>query len=199
MSAFATLRKEFTPNWTTIIVGWRGLGVLSPWPAHLSDFPPLLSTDEITVFANERLAVSEDAVEDDLIVRLLSLNMGDEPREIVAEHLAPLSDLCGGSSVLELRKWRVVLLEELLAHIPCEPLYGLMALSEFWQGLGFPSDGPHEVQGRESKLSPGDYYQESNYQRMIERHKVWIGEEKAMLGASRGNDTGLACRSDDHG
>lgn len=181
MTPFARLGKQFGVNWTTILVGWKGLGVFSPWAARTAEFPPLLSADELAAYANERLASSSDVAEDDLIVNLLSLDLHTESRETITEHLARLSDLCGGDSSRELRKWRVVLLEDLLEHIPSDPLYGLIALTEFWQNFGFPPDSPHEAQGKGNMVSPADYYQESNYQRLVSRHKAWIEQEKARL------------------
>jgi len=168
-------------NWTTVLVGWKGLGVFSPWPAHSADFPPLLSADELAAYSSERLASSSSAAEDDLVARLLSLDLHTESRETITEHLAPLSDLCGCASSRELRKWQVILLEDLLDHIPSDPLYGLIALTEFWQGFGFPPDSPHEVQGKGNTLSPDDYYQEDNYHKLVSRHKAWVEQEKAAL------------------
>jgi hypothetical protein len=181
MTHFAKLKEQFAVNWTTILAGWKGLGVFSPWPERSAEYPPLLSVDELADYANERLASSSDATEEDMVVKLLSLNLYTESREVITEHLTRLSDLCGYDSSHELRKWRVVLLEDLLDHLPSDPLYGLIALTEFWQSFGFPPDSPHEVQGKENTLTPDDYYQEDNYQRSISRHKAWIEQEKAGL------------------
>ncbi len=181
MSPFARLGKQFAVNWTTILVGWKGLGVFSPWPARSAEFPPLLSADELAAYANECLASSSDVAEDDLVVSLLSLDLHTESRETITEHLARLSDLHGCDPSREVRKWRVVLLEDLLGNIPSGPLYGLIALTEFWQNFGFPPDSPHEVQGKGNTVSPADYYQESNYQKLVSRHKAWIEQEKAGL------------------
>ena len=181
MTPFARLRAQFDANWTTILVGWRGLGVFSPWPARSAEFPPLLSAGELSAYANECLASSSDVAEDDLIVNLSSLDLHTESREAITERLARLSDLHGCDPSREIRKWRVVLLEELLDNIPSDPLYGLMALTEFWQKFGFPPDSPHEVQGKGNTVSPADYYQENNYQQSVSRHKAWIEQEKAGL------------------
>jgi hypothetical protein len=181
MTDFAKLRKQFSANWTTILVGWKGLGVFSPWPSRSAEFPPLLSADELAAYASERLASSSDPREDDLIVRLLSLDLKSESREAVTNHLARLSSLRECDPSLEVRKWRLVLLEDLLEQLPSDPLYGLIALTEFWQSFGFPPDSPHEVQGREGTLSPADYYSEENYRRLFFRHRAWIEEEKAAL------------------
>ena len=185
MTHFARLRKQFAVNWTTVSVGWKGLGVFSPWPERSAEFPPLLSVNELAAYANERLASSSDAAEDEFVVRLLSLDLHTESRETITEHLARLSNLCGCDSSRELRKWRIVILEDLLDFIPSDPLYGLIALTEFWQNFGFPPDSPHEVQGKGSTLSPDDYYEENNFQRLVSRHKTWIEQEKTAMEADQ--------------
>ena len=70
MSPFARLGKQFAVNWTTILVGWKGLGY-SRRGLRLAEFPPLLSADELAAYANECLASSSDVAEDDLVVSLL--------------------------------------------------------------------------------------------------------------------------------
>ena len=182
MSPFTKLKRQFVVNWNTVLVGWKGLGVFSPWPTTcLTDYPPLLSADELAAYAYERLTSSSNAAEDDLVVRLLCLDLHTECREAIIEHLMPLSDLYRCDSSREIQKWQVILLEDLLDHIPSDPTEGLIALTEFWQSFGYPTDSPHEVQGRENTINPYDYYQEENYHRLVSRHKTWIEQEKARL------------------
>jgi hypothetical protein len=181
MSAFTKLKASFDINWTTILVGWNGLGVFSPWPDRWDEFPPLLSADELAAYADERLASSSDVAEENLILQLTLLNLRTESRGTIRDLLMCLSDLSGCDSSCEVRKWRVILLEDLLENIPSDPLHGLIALTEFWQNFGFPPDSPHEVQGKGNTVNPADYYQESNYQRAVSRHKAWIEQEKAEL------------------
>jgi len=147
MSILTRLSSQFDTNWTTILVGWEGLGRFSPWPASPADSPPLISTSELTAYAEKRLASCSDNAEIDLVVRLLSLDFDAENWETVRACLKDLASVCPADPSYELRKWRVVLLEELLEKIPDDPLYGLIALTEFWQNFGFPPDAPHEVQG----------------------------------------------------
>lgn len=186
MSAFAELRAAFGVNWTTVLVGWKGTGPLSPWPGRQDGPPPMLSADEVTSYGEERLAASSNQVEQGLIVSLLSLVPRSAGRQTVRERLEPLSRLDGGDPEIELRKWRVTLLEQLLRSLPLDPVYGLIALSEFWQSFGFPSDCPHEVQGRGNAVTPEDYYAEDNLLRLLRRHRAWIEREKlAIIGHDR--------------
>ena len=183
MSAFANLQAWFDANWTTVLVGWNGLGFLSPWPDRWTEFPPLLSADEISSYAEERLASCSNPTEQKLIVELLSLDLRTESRQTLSALLERLSAFDRGDPAFELKKWRVALLEQVLENLPEEPLYGLMAFTEFWQDFGYPPDSPHEVQGRGNTISPADYYQQENLNRLVVRHRAWIENQKATLKA----------------
>lgn len=173
MTLFARLSETFSVNWTTLLVGWD-----RPWES-----PAVLSTDDIDSHATERLASGVDARDEALIVELLALDLPNADRALIRRCLARLSDLCRSDPSSELRKWRVVLLEQLLENLATDPVYGLIALTEFWLGFGFPPDSPHEVQGRDNSMSASEYYQEDNYRRLLLRHRSWIEQEKRDLGA----------------
>ncbi len=181
MSPFAKLRATYDTNWTTILVGWKGLGEFSPWSNRSDDFPSLLSVSELGAYAEERLASSSNAAQEELIVKLLSLDLNTERRQIVTGILVSMSHLDGGNPAFELRKWRLVLLEDLLESLPDDALNGLVALSEFWQSFGFPSDSPHVVQGRGNNLTPFEYYQDENLLQLVASHRMWMQEEKDRL------------------
>lgn len=181
MSAFEKIKANFNTNWTTVLVGWNGLGMLSPWPDRWNEFPPLISADEISAYAYEKLASSSSSVEQDLIVALLSVGLQTESRESVKVLLTPLSDLSKGDPSIELRKWRLILLEDVLVNMPKDAVYGLLSLTEFWQNFGFPSNSPHDVQGRGNTITPSEYYQDENLHRLVDRHRTWLEDEKAVL------------------
>ena len=185
MTPFARIRTQFAANWTTVFVGWKGLGAFSPWQAHSAEFPPLLSVKELGDYANERIRLSTETAEDELILRLSSLDLPSERRETIIAKLAQLSEWCRGDPSHELRKWRAVLLEDVLADLPRDPLSGMLALTEFWQGFGYPSDSPHLVQGKGNTVSPADYYREDNYERVVACHRAWLSREKAELQEDR--------------
>jgi hypothetical protein len=181
MNAFETIRADFETNWTTLLVGWNGSGPFSPWPDRADEFPPWLSSDDIAAYAADRLAASSDVAEQNLIVRLLSLNLRTESRQAIRDSLTCLSRTNGGNPAVEVRKWRLVFLEALLNDIPRDTESGLMALTEFWQSFGFPVDSPHEVQGRGNSISAFDYFQEQNLHRMLDTHRAWAQDERTRL------------------
>lgn len=181
MSAFVDLRKQFGVNWTTVLVGWRGLGVLSPWPDRWKEFPPLLSAEELADYALARLDANTDQEELDAASSLLALNLREERREVVCALLDCLSSLDKSDPALELRKWRLILLEHRLEALPNDPLYSLIALTEFWNDFGFPSDSPHEAQGVGNSLSPSEFYTQANLDRLLSRHQAWIRDERESI------------------
>jgi len=181
MTGFERLKTSFDVNWTTVLVGWTGLGVLSPWPDRWLEFPSLISPREVATYADEQLMTVQNAVKLEAIIRLLDLNLEQEHREAIKGQLAVLSDLDGRDKEWELRKWRAVLLEELLEHIPQDPLCGLLAFSEFWQNFGFPSDSPHQVQGRDNTKDATVYYEDDNFRRTFAEHQRWLAAETAAL------------------
>lgn len=180
MSTFEKLGAIFDVSWTTVLVGWNGLGVLSPWPDRWTTWPPLISAHDIAAYADKRLSRCSGR-ELDLTVVLVASGLQRETREEIKDLLTPLSKLDGGDPQVELRKWRLVLLEETLVSMPKDALHGLMALTEFWQSLGFPSDSPHVIQGRGNTITASEYYQEENLNQIITRHRSWIEDEKASL------------------
>lgn len=177
MTIFEKLKAEFQVNWTTVLVGWRGLGVYSPWPDRWAEFPPLLSISEVVAYADGRLESSSDEEEIELLASLSSWNLQEEGREKVLNLLNHLSELDNGNQSIEIRKWRVICLGQLLESLPQDAIYGLIALTEFWQDFGFPPDSPHEVQGRENKIAPDEYYQQENFARLLNSHISWIKDE----------------------
>ena len=182
MSTFEKIRAAFTTNWTTVLVGWNGLGDLCPWPDRWTEYPALIFGHEICAYCDEQLAKSFDPIERDMILALLALDVRTASREIVRTLLTPLSVLCKGDPAIELRKWRLVMLEETLEHLPKDALYGLIALSEFWQSFGFPADSPHTVQGRGFKsVGPYEYYEQENLDQLLLRHRTWIEHETLAL------------------
>jgi hypothetical protein len=182
MSIFAELRTQFDVNWMTLVVGWDGLAAFSQLPDPSNASPPLLSADEVFSFANNRMELSaSSSAEEGLVASLLSLDPRAASLEEIRTPLARLATLTKGDWAVELRKWRLVLLEGVLQTLPDDAIYGLIALTEFWQQLDYPADSPHVVQGRGNEIPPADYYQKDNFDRLLTRHQIWVDKERAII------------------
>ena len=153
-------------NWRTLRLGLEG-------PAK---YLPLLTLHDVESFATEQLESS--MASDEAAEVLVGVDNGpDETRAV----LRKLADVENCDTEHELRKWRVVLLRQAISHLPSDPLYGLLALTGFWERFDFPFDSPHVVQGRGNTTSPPEYYTEANYRALVQKHLEWIGVETAAL------------------
>ncbi len=181
MSIFANIQSLFDTNWNTLLIGWNGLGTFSPWPDQRDTFPPLLCFAEISSYGTTRLSSASDITEIDLILKLLEGSDANSTREEIRNILSALANLNKSDPLIELRKWRVVLLMDLIYNLPTEATLGLAALSEFWQSFGFPPDSPHDIQGRNNHLTPQEYYRESHLRQKLAQHEEWIKRELLVI------------------
>ncbi len=155
-------------NWRTVALGWDGAGT---WPR-------LLALEDVQRFAESALNTSDVPNESELVEIVAA--SADEGEDVV-KRIRSLAEASGADPERELRKWQVVLLKDQLWKIPRDPLYGLLALTEFWEKFGFPEDSPHTVQGRGNTSTPNEYYSEENYRRLLQRHADWIESELRSL------------------
>lgn len=99
----------------------------------------------------------------------------------MGELLHHLAVLEGSPPAFETRKWRVVLLEELLSRLPTDPTDALIELSEFWSAFDYPPDSPHIDQARDTGLTPIQYYTQDMFATSLNAHRAWIESELTAL------------------
>lgn len=58
---------------------------------------------------------------------------------------------------------------------------GLMGLTELWLELGYTTDSPHIIQGKDNSISPVEYYTDANYNYLYEKNKYWLEDEVNYL------------------
>ena len=155
-------------NWRTLLTGLEG-------PAK---YHPVVTLDDVCAFACEQLVVPTTPISEDAVASLVASS--DEPME-VHRLLRLFAEREKSDAELELRKWRLMLLRDIMSHLPGDPLYGLLALTEFWERFDFPPDSPHVVQGRGNHISPAAYFTEENYRDLVGKHHDWIEREAAAL------------------
>jgi len=73
-------------------------------------------------------------------------------------------------------------------ELPDEPMYGLIAFTEFWARFDYPDDSPHVVQGQNNCITPQEYYTKQNYDDMIIRHKNWLKSKLEYVMGARGDE-----------
>lgn len=155
-------------NWRTLLVGLEGPG----------KHPPTITLGDVSAFASEQHATRTTAESEDVVAVLVaSSDDAGEAREI----LQRLAEKEESDPERELRKWRLVLLRQAMMDLPADPLYGLIALTEFWERFDFPADSPHVVQGRGNRLDPSAYYTKENYLALVQKHRDWAHREATSL------------------
>jgi len=150
-------------GWGTLLVGWDGPG----------KHGRLVDADEVFAFAEPLM----EGLPAETVAALA------DPDELPPA-LRELAAREGANRDRELRKWRLVMLKRAMTELPKDPLYGLIALTEFWERFDYPSDSPHIVQGRGNQLSPAEYFTDQNYRSILDDHERWIRDEEAQLKAT---------------
>jgi len=131
-------------------------------------------------FANaelERVAVDNPLL--DVIVGLA--NDSDLPLSELCPQLQKMSDFQNAEMQRAKRIWRAVALEELLATLDSDPLYGLIKLSEFWSSWDWAVDAPLSMIPGAMTLPQHPYHSESNYEHVVHEHEQWLKDELVAL------------------
>jgi len=181
MKTFETLKNNFSVNWTTILIGWEGLGMISLSPCDWEKSPPLLTLAEMYEHCYDALAKTDNKREISLIIDLLDLEGKPAERALIRSLLLPLANLRNEDTVFELRKWRVITLCEALEQLKGDVVDDLVHLSEFWMYFGFPPDSPMEFQSVGNNIRPEDFYTDENHKRVIVANKTWAQKELQKL------------------
>ena len=154
-------------NWSTVLRGWYGPG----------KFDRQLQVADIAAYAQ---AMIESNPEQPVAVLKLA-GARDDETEMVESSLKQLAALEPVDETTEVRKWRLYLLKELEPALSDDPLYGLIALTEFWEKFDYPDDSPHVVQGRGNHQDPQQYYTPENFLKIRKLHREWIKGEEGFL------------------
>jgi Uncharacterized protein conserved in bacteria (DUF2247). len=177
MKTFERLKHEFPVNWTTILVGWEGLGIISPWPDEWEKFPPLLGFDDVCKHCCDVLATTNDSMEIDLIIDVLAFENKNPERALIRHLLTSLSALKKHDKKFELRKWRVIMLGETLNKLQKDPLNDVLAINEFWMYFRHPQNSPMKIEGIELNKYPEEFGTDSHLVRTVDANKKWLKKE----------------------
>lgn len=167
---FDRISKHGFTDWAVVLQGAIGI------PSHLGRLPPSC----VENFANAEL--EKVAVDDPLLDVISSLAVDSD---LPASELCPLLQKMCESQNADMQRakriWRAVGLEEVLANLDSDPLYGLIKLSEFWSSWGWPADAPLSMLPGAKTLPEHDYHSVTNYDHVIREHGQWLKDELAAL------------------
>ncbi|GGJ30358.1 DUF2247 family protein [Paenibacillus hunanensis] len=155
-------RSNIPITWTVILIGIEGPGKKER----------LLVSQDIINYAIELIELNDNYPQE--ILKLASATNNEE--EYIKNLVVNLAQKEKLNRNKELKKWIVILLKETLNKLPESPLYGLIALTEFWESFDYPDYSPHIVQGRGNDIKPEDYYLKEFYEYCVFKHKQWIND-----------------------
>ena len=177
MTTFETLKTNFPVNWMTVLVGWEGLGMISPWPYDWEKSPPLLTLDEMYKHCYDAVGKTDDKEELRLMIDVLEFENKSPNRALVRSLIQPLARLHSNDATFELRKWRAIILGEVLGKLQNDGLNDWISIAEFWMYFGFPPDSPIEFQTFEKNKRSEEMYTDDNMNQLVVAHKAWLQRE----------------------
>jgi len=134
------------------------------------------------------------SVEDVVAYAMKKLEEGDirsEVCELAGSYINEQEDICSLLMQLmeqentqddfENRKIRAAIVSNALRTKDNNCINGLMNLTDLWIGLGYPSDSPHIIQGRDNHMTPREYYTVENYNLIFDKNVEWLKKELEYL------------------
>jgi hypothetical protein len=155
-------------DWGVIFYGFKGV-------PELND---RLDASYIANHAFSKLNSEDEELTTSLVALTSAPLLGTNEVAVILENICTKKNV---DLKLSLRKWRFVLLEELLDDLPEDPIYALIEITEFWLSWDNPSDKPHIIQGLDSDLTPHQYYTLDNFKEILRSHRQWMTDEIRKL------------------
>ncbi len=171
VNSFARLRAlGLEPTWRGLLIGWSGLEQIGPW----------VDAEDVERLAVERIVRAQDEqLGADLA--FLAAAAKEDPRE-VRDCLQRVAEQEGSDEARELRKWRAVLLAELLDRLPTDDLETYLSLAGFWSAFGFPNDVPESL-FREGAPNGSESQAADGRAAAVALHESWLASELRRLRA----------------
>ncbi|WP_440534081.1 DUF2247 family protein [Variovorax sp. YR566] len=169
-SIFDRISECGLADWAVVFQGVNGnLG-------YLGRLPPSCVED----FANVEL--EKISIDDPLLDLISSLAVdSDLPASELSSQLQKICESKNLDMQRAKRIWRAIALEEVLANLDSDPLYGLIKLSEFWSSWDWPADAPSSMLAGAKTLPEQDYHSASNFDHIVREHEKWLIDEMAAL------------------
>lgn len=169
-AAFERIAKHGLTDWAVVLQGVCGI------PSLLGRLPAFC-VENFAIAELEKVAGNNPFF--DVIVSLA--NDSDLPVSELCPLLQKMSEFKNADMQRARKIWRAVALEELLANLDPDPLYGLIKLSEFWSSWEWPADAPLSMTSGTMTLPEHQYHSASNYEHVVYEHEQWLKDELAVL------------------
>jgi hypothetical protein len=185
MTEFDVLKNLFSYDWATVFVGWRGVGVYSPWPYDWERFPSLLTKEEILDFCDEKIVNEKEEFQ--VLTTELIEELCDETHTRCSV-LVRLASLCGDldfvKADVEMRKWRCAYFVQQFDNSGKgkNVVDMVRALEELFVEFGSLGGGPEDMQERAWVTDPSSHYDERQCALRISKCRTWLDSEIAFIG-----------------
>ena len=156
-------------GWRTALIGWDG-------PAALER---QIDSHQVVDLAVRKLEQSAAVALE--VVQLAGLTRSEYGE--VDRLLRFLADEENAAVNLELRKWRLLLLNKLLEELPEAPLYAWIQLAGFWNSFGSPDDCPTIIMRFEAVPEEKRYVVQMR-EKLLADHKEWLTTEHSAIRAA---------------
>jgi hypothetical protein len=169
-NAFRNIERRNLVDWGVVLHGATGV----------PGFAERLSDLSIRQYANDELG--KIAIGDPQLDAIVGI-----ATETYADHQqlrADLEKICRSRAIdlsRSLRVWRVAALEDVLANLSDDAVYGLIGLTEFWSAWGWPDDAPSSMRTNAEQLPEPVYHSRSNYDQVIDGHRKWLTNELKFI------------------
>ena len=197
MTIFEKLKQLFPYNWPTLYVGWRGVGVYSPWPNDWLRFPSLLSEEELLDCCYESVGREDGEMSSRLVDLVEMLNSDVRSRGSVLECLAALSGSPGREQAdAEMRKWRCACVAKELDGFRGDNSFEISRnLEELFLEFGSLEGSPECMQKFRSEGNASMHYEPDKCESRIEHCRKWLETEFELLKSMGGNSSFASARS----
>ena len=182
MTKFDYLKSVFPCDWLTVFVGWRGVGVYSPWPNDWLRFPPLIVEGEILDFCDEHADLSDERMQIRIAALVEELCADNRSRASILEKLAAL---CEGRNQekcdVEMRKWRCACMALIFEASNGDAFANIHAIEEVMVEFG-SLQGAADKMRRQGWVSDAcSHYDEDQCMARIREWRKWLDAEIASI------------------
>ncbi len=164
MNKLETLKNMgFKISWKLINIGLHGL----------EKIPTILTYDELLDYFNNQLTNINKETED--IITLVCTSENILKFNKLLEEFANRDE---SNVIIQIRKWRVYLLKNIIDNISKDYLQGLLELMEFWISMGRTEKCPHIFP---DEMQKENYFTPNMYELLLKRNSIWLAEEIADI------------------
>lgn len=159
-------KMGFKITWKLIYIGLYGA----------SKIPVQLNCAELFDYLIDRLNDNDEWVDE-----IVLLICEKEDKTKILSLISQFAKNEKSDNILQERKWRAFMLNNILSNICDDCLQGLLQLMEFWYLNSSYNDIPLDIPDSRDVNSIKNYFTESMYKKQIVKNKNWLNKEIVLI------------------